>query len=248
MLTRKDLLKDLLVEHRQRGNPQDLGWRDRPGVRPGRRRTWISTDLLAKKLGVSKPYYQDIENSARQPKIEELEQIAALLKMTWRARAALFRRALGCIPVVAPLPHPGTPTPALDHTRLLEQPTCLTDLAYNVLTHNEHFAALLPRVATSRPTGPRRNLLRATLLQPRAGQWRGAAWAQELTAELIEAVATHPGNAELQRLHAEVSAHEQLGATYAQASRYVFPDRESHLLLSHASAELGVRHLTLIRE
>ncbi|MFF4283191.1 hypothetical protein ACFY0Z_30965 [Streptomyces kronopolitis] len=243
MATRKDLLKDLLVQHRQRGDPRDLGWKPKPGIRPGRHRTRIAAELLAKELGVSKPYYLDIENSVRQAEVEELEHIAVLLKMTWRARAALFRRALGCVPMT---PHPEVPAPVLHHDRLQEQPTCLTDLAYNVLDHNALFAALLPRVANSRPASPRRNLMRATLLHPRAGMWRGTEWAQELAAELLEAVAMHPDNAELQQLHAEAAAHEQAGPIYAEASRYEFPDREGNLLLSHTLADLGVRHLTLI--
>ncbi|MET7801920.1 helix-turn-helix domain-containing protein, partial [Streptomyces decoyicus] len=189
MLNRKDLLKALLVHHRTLRTPQDVGWRSTTSGGPGRPRKRISAELFAKSLGVSKPYYLKIENGKKTPKAEELEHIAEILKMTWRARAALYRRALGCTPILPALPRPGTSEPALRQALLEPQATCLTDLAYNIRSHNDQFTALLPHAAASSSAGPRPNLIRAMLLRPQASEWadNSTEWAEELTAELVEA-------------------------------------------------------------
>ncbi|QZY20209.1 hypothetical protein [Streptomyces decoyicus] len=57
MMNRKDLLKALLVHHRELRTPQDVGWRGTTSGGPGRPRDRISAELFAKSLGVSKPYY-----------------------------------------------------------------------------------------------------------------------------------------------------------------------------------------------
>ncbi|WP_327707028.1 helix-turn-helix domain-containing protein [Streptomyces decoyicus] len=169
------------------------------GGGPGRPWRRISAELFAKSLGVSKPYYLKIENGQQPPKTEELEQIAELLKMTWRARAALYRRALGCTPVLPPPPHPETTEPALRQALLEPQATCHTDLAYNIRSHNDQFTALLPHAATGSSVDPHPNLIRATLLRPQASQSvdNSTEWIEELTAELAEAVTLHPDNREL---------------------------------------------------
>ncbi|MGW9171080.1 MmyB family transcriptional regulator [Streptomyces decoyicus] len=250
MLNRKDLLKALLIHHRELRTPQDMGWQATTNSGPGRPRRGISAELFAKSLGVSKPYYLKIENGRQPPKAEELEQIAALMKMTWRARAALFRRALGCTPVLAAPPQPGTAEPVLREALLEPQASCLTDLAYNIRSHNDQFAALLPHAAISSSADPRPNLIRATLLRPQASQWTGnsAEWAEELTAELVEAIALHPNNPELLELHEEVAADPETGPVYADAHHYTFPDRDSKVVVSHSFPELNTRHVILVSD
>ncbi|MFJ5804254.1 helix-turn-helix domain-containing protein [Streptomyces decoyicus] len=248
MLNRKDLLKALLVHHRELRTPQDVGWRSNPSGGPGRPRRRISAELFAKSLGVSKPYYLKIENGQKQPKAEELEHIAELLQMTWRARAALYRRALGCTPIRPAPPHPGTTEPALRQALLEPQASCLTDLAYNIRSHNDQFAVLLPHAAASSSAGPRPNLIRATLLHPQASQWtdNSTEWTEELTAELTEAVSLHPDNHELLELHEEVAADPSAGPVYADAHRYTYPDRDSKVVISHSYPELNTRQVTLV--
>ncbi|MEU9489268.1 helix-turn-helix domain-containing protein, partial [Streptomyces decoyicus] len=248
MLNRKDLLKALLVHHRELRTPQDMGWQATTSSGPGRPRTRISAELFAKTLGVSKPYYLKIENGRQQPKTEELEQIAELLKMTWRARAALFRRALGCTPVLAAPPRPGSTEPVLRQALREPQASCLTDLAYNIRTHNDQFAALLPHATIGPTTGPRPNLIRATLLRPQASQWadNSTEWAEELTAELVEAVSLHPDNRELLGLHEEVAADPVAGPVYADAHRYEYPDRDGKVVVSHNFPELNTRQVILV--
>ncbi|MEJ8652682.1 helix-turn-helix domain-containing protein [Streptomyces sp. MS1.AVA.3] len=211
-------------------------------------RTRISAELFAKSLGVSKPYYLKIENGRQPPKAEELEQIAELLKMTWRARAALYRRALGCTPVLPAPPRPGTAEPVLREALLEPRASCLTDLAYNIRSYNDQFAALLPHAASGSSAGPRPNLIRATLLRPQASQWTDncTEWAEELTAELIEAVSLHPDNPELLQLHEEVAADPEAGPVYADAHRYAFPDRDSKVVVSHSFPELNTRQVILV--
>ncbi|MGW2028523.1 MmyB family transcriptional regulator [Streptomyces decoyicus] len=248
MLNRKDLLKALLVHHRELRTPQDMGWQATTSSGPGRPRTRVSAELFAKSLGVSKPYYLKIENGRQQPKTEELEHIAALLKMTWRARAALYRRALGCTPVLPAPPRPEYAEPVLRQALLEPQATCHTDLAYNIRSHNDQFTALLPHAATGPSAGPRPNLIRATLLRPQASKWadNSTEWAEELTAELVEAVALHPNNRELLELHEEVAADSVAGPVYADAHRYAYPDRDSKVVVSHSFPELNTRQVILV--
>ncbi|WP_284050451.1 hypothetical protein [Streptomyces sp. MCA2] len=102
------------------------------------------------------------------------------------------------------------------------QASCLTDLAYNIRSHKDQFAALLPHAAIGPSADPRPNLMRAILLRPQAPQWAGDSteWAEELTAELVEAVSLHPDNRELLELHEEVAADPETGPLYANAHRY----------------------------
>lgn len=103
MVRREDVLRALLVHHRRLRSPEDVGWTASTSssnatarASRGRPRTFVSGEMLAKRAGVSKLTYQQTEHGVREPKASELEEIATLLQMTWRARAALFRRALGC--------------------------------------------------------------------------------------------------------------------------------------------------------
>ncbi|MFC9227493.1 helix-turn-helix domain-containing protein [Streptomyces decoyicus] len=250
IMNRKDLLNALLVHHRELRTPQDVGWRGTTSGGPGRPRDRISAELFAKSLGVSKPYYLKIENGQQHPKAEELEQIAELLKMTWRARAALYRRALGCTPVLPAPPRPETTEPVLRQALLEPQASCLTDLAYNIRSHNDQFTALLPHAATGSSADPRPNLIRATLLRPQATQWadNSTEWAEELTAELAEAAALHPDNHELLELHEEVAADPVAGPVYADAHRYVYPDRDGKVVISHSFPELNTRQVILVSD
>ncbi|MGW7640249.1 MmyB family transcriptional regulator [Streptomyces decoyicus] len=168
--------------------------------------------------------------------------------MTWRARAALYRPALGCTPVIAAPPRPGTTEPVLREALLEPQASCLTDLAYKIRSHNDQFTALLPHAAIGPSAGPRPNLIRATLLRPQASQWadNSTEWTEELTAELVEAVALHPDNPELLELHEEVAADPEAGPVYADAHRYVYPDRDSKVVVSHSFPELNTRQVILV--
>ncbi|MGW2028538.1 MmyB family transcriptional regulator, partial [Streptomyces decoyicus] len=145
-------------------------------------------------------------------------------------------------------PRPEYAEPVLRQALLDPQASCLTDLAYNIRNHNDQFATLLPHAATGPSAGPRPNLIRATLLNPQAPQWTGNSteWAEELTAELVEAVALHPNNPELLELHEEVAADPEAGPVYADAHRYTFPDRDSTVVVSHSFPELNTRQVILV--
>ncbi|MFI1203436.1 helix-turn-helix domain-containing protein [Streptomyces sp. NPDC020883] len=247
----------MLVRHRELTKPQASPYHQRLNaglkpqrLKPGPKPTGTSAERFSKSLGMSKPIYLKIEKGEREPTVDEVEQIAALLHMTWRARAALFRRALHCEPTVAAESAAGSPLPTIQRALLAGAPSCVTDLAYNIASHNDLFATLLPHAATSGPAAARPNLMRAALLQPYADRWSANSpeWQEELTAELIESVALHQDHPELQQLHTEVSEDPVAGPVYANAPRYVFPDRDCKLLLSRTFPELGVRHLFFLCE
>ncbi|MFD0169914.1 hypothetical protein ACFVJH_38175 [Streptomyces decoyicus] len=145
-------------------------------------------------------------------------------------------------------PRPEYAEPVLREALLEPQASCLTDLAYNIRSHNDQFATLLPHAAITPSAGPRPNLLRATPLRPQASQWadNSAEWTEELTAELIEAVSLHPDNRELLGLHEEVAADPVAGPVYADAHRYTYPDRDSKVVVSHSFPELNTRQVILI--
>ncbi|MEJ8652667.1 hypothetical protein WKI65_32530 [Streptomyces sp. MS1.AVA.3] len=151
-----------------------------------------------------------------------------------RARAALYRRTLGCTPVLPAPPRPECAKPVLRKALREPQASCLTDLAYNIRSHNDQFTALLPHTAIGPTAGPRPNLIRATLLRPQASQWAGNSteWSEELTAELAEAVSLHPDPV--------------TGPIYADSHRYAFPDRDSKMVVSHSFPERNTRQVILV--
>lgn len=248
MATRNHLLTAFLVRHRELRSPQDLGRPSQMSPRRGRPWSRISMELMAKEIGVSKPYYRQIEHGTREPKASELDQIAAVLQMTWRGRAALFRRALGCEPTAASGSGTVSAPAGLRHCLLARQPSCVTDHAYNVLSFNEDFTKVYPAVAGG-PAG-QHNLLRALLLDPQAREQAATSpeWIQELTAELAEAAAFYPADATLQELHQAVAADHLIGPLYEEAPSYTYPDRDCKYVLSHALPGPGLRQLTLVCE
>lgn len=237
--TLPDLLKGLLSAHRQVADPREFGWREPRGRTAGRKPgTRVVHEQIARKMGRSRMWYIYRETGVVPFTVAELEQVADLLHMTWRARVALYRRALRC----EPLPSgPGAPSSAGDAAwarSLASQPTCLVDDAFNLRDYNAEFASFI-RVAKRRLA--RSNLMSLLLLEDLAGnQWREREmWQEALAAELIEAAALRwHAQPELQRLHVTALEHPQTGALYKEARNYLFPERSWKLLIRSPQAGL----------
>ncbi|REK84514.1 hypothetical protein DY245_42925 [Streptomyces inhibens] len=172
---------------------------------------------------------------------KELKQVADLLQMTWRARVALYRRALRS----EPHPSSGGPvTPASDSSwarGLLSQPTCLVDTSFAVLDWNQPFAKLV-RVSERRLA--RGNLMSLLLMEDVAREWAdGDTWQEILAAELIEAAALHwTESPHLQQLHEAALDDPVVGSVYEKSAGYTFPERNCKLAMRYLHP--GVQEVT----
>ncbi|WP_411138064.1 helix-turn-helix domain-containing protein [Streptomyces sp. C10] len=234
-VTATALLQQLLRGYRELGN---LSCTDGP-------RRVASQEQVARQAGMSQPWYAQLERGRRRGTVEQLERISQALRMTPRARIALFRRSAGHDPL--PL-GPDTATAsatALWHEAMKVQPTCLTDVDFNVLAYNESFASCLPYALA---TDERPNVMQTLLLrsEPRTqlAHWR--LWAELLTAELAEAAALYGRSEDLQSLHLQVVADETVGPLYRTAGSYLFPDTDCKAVLRESTVYPGVRQLTFI--
>ncbi|ANZ13423.1 hypothetical protein ACH4YO_37885 [Streptomyces noursei] len=241
------LLRELLTAHRVLADPKEFGWRENKrqsetaGRKSGKR---VNEKHFAAKMGKSPAWYAR-RMSGRPPfATAELQQVADLLRMTWRARVALYRRSLQAEP------HPSclTDANAIDASEWarghLSRPTCLVDTNFALLEYNEPFANLL-RVGKRRLS--RANLMELVLLEEvtreRWPDWE--AWHEMLLAELIEAVALHwEESPELQQLHATIRADPISGPAYQKAPGYTFPDLNRKLLIRLVRP--GVQEVTLV--
>ncbi|MFI0220243.1 helix-turn-helix domain-containing protein [Streptomyces lydicus] len=229
------MLRQLLRGYRELGNPSAAG--------DSRRAT--SQEQVARKVGMSQPWYAQLERGQRRGTVEQLDRISRVLRMTPRARTALFRRSAGHDPLPFTADTPAAGAPALWHEVMEAQPTCLTDGDFTILAHNERFATCLPYILA---TDDRPNVMQALLLRPeprtQIAHWR--LWAELLTAELAETVALYGQGGNLQPLHTQVAADETVGPLYRTAGSYLFPDTERKAILLETVPYAGVRQLTFI--
>ncbi|MGW8395882.1 MmyB family transcriptional regulator [Streptomyces lydicus] len=229
------MLQQLLRGYRELGNLSAAG---------GPRRA-TSQEQVARQAGMSQPWYAQLERGQRRGTVEQLERISRALRMTPRARTALYRRSAGHDPLPFTAGTEVASAPALWQEAMKTQPSCLTDVDFTVLAHNERFASCLPYALA---TGDRPNVMQALLLrpEPRTHLPHWHLWAELLTAELAEATALYGQSENLQRLHHQVAADETVGPLYRAAGSYLFPDTGCKAVLLETTPYAGARRLTFI--
>ncbi|MFB7631930.1 hypothetical protein ACFC0M_13410 [Streptomyces sp. NPDC056149] len=247
-IDRKSLLKALLRAHRALGDRTEFGWRPQER-RDGRGRpvTGIDQGTMARLFGRESLWYRQRENGVKPFTIGELDRIADRLGMTWRARVALFRRALGCDPhpVAGPASTNSPRTNAWWTKMLKPHAACLTDAAFNLLDHNAEFATMLGPLTVDQSSHT--NVMRLLLLDASAPTAHRSkeAWHAPLAAELIEAVALHANDPDLRQLHADALRNPTVGPLYRGSAAYTFPDQNSRILVT--TLHPGVRRVAFLR-
>ncbi|MFE6685028.1 hypothetical protein ACFVFQ_00980 [Streptomyces sp. NPDC057743] len=202
---------------------------------------------MARLFGREALWYRQRENGVKPFTTGELDRIADRLGMTWRARVALFRRALGCDP--HPLPGPKSAnSPHADAwwaNVLKPHAACLTDTAFNLLDHNAEWVAAFGSLTADQPSHT--NLMRRLLLDDsaRTGHPDTGIWHAPLAAELIEAVALHPNDPDLRQLHADALRNPTIAPLYRGSASYTFPDQNSRILVT--SLHPGIRQIAFLR-
>ncbi|QEU96735.1 helix-turn-helix domain-containing protein [Streptomyces kanamyceticus] len=230
----KAALRQLLKWKREELNPADLGWPPRSGR--GRRVPGLSQAQVAQLLYVSERTYRLLERGEMaSPSAEFLDRVAEVLRLKERERIALYVYALGHEPPHPQDPLAGKTVPHAWHEavgRVEGQPCYVNDVAWNVVAYNDDFVRMFPRTPHAEPAIPERNLMRYMLLNETAREhhlvnW-GTEWAVPLTAQLRNAVAQHPENADLQALDKEVAADPVSGPIYrANHVAYVHPNGDT---------------------
>jgi transcriptional regulator with XRE-family HTH domain len=219
-LSNREALQRLLRWKREQIDPVELGWPQKAGR--GRRARGLSQAQVAQALFVTEKTYADLERgNTSQPTAEFLDSVAKVLRMEERERAALYVYALGYEPPLPMDPMAGTVVNqawqvAVD--AVSGQPCYINDVAWNVLAANEEF---------------KRNLMRWMLLCEDAREhhlvdWE-TRWAPRIAAQLRTAVATHPGNCDLQQLHKDVNEDPVAGPIYRgdHSLAYIHPDGDT---------------------
>ncbi|MFD5673037.1 helix-turn-helix transcriptional regulator [Streptomyces sp. NPDC127040] len=198
-----DSLGSLLRCWRGRLDPRRI-----PGlVRDGRRTPGLSQKEVARLTGVSDRWYRELE-LGRQANfsVEFIDRLAYALRLSDVERRALYLRALGR----APLPPRGADSAAVEALdvpmqRLLDNqlpnPAYLSDLAWNIVGHNQAQAEWFPWL----PYEP--NLMRWAFLYPEAREqlsnW-SEDWAGPFLAQIRFACLHHPESEPLQQLKRDV--------------------------------------------
>ncbi|MFD0418629.1 helix-turn-helix domain-containing protein [Streptomyces sp. NPDC127108] len=234
----KAALRQLLRWKRQQLDPASqpglLNWRHRSSR--GRRAPGLSQAQVAQLLHVSERTYAQFERGEMTtPTADFLDNVSRVLHLMEQERTALYVYSLGYEP-----PHPQDPLAGRSvHSawheairRVTGQPCYINDVAWNALAYNDDFVRMFPRAPDAEPAVPERNLMRYMLLNEVAREhhlvnWESD-WAVPLTAQLRNAVAQHPENADLQRLDQEVDADPVSGPIYrANHVAYVHPNGDT---------------------
>ncbi|WP_055535256.1 helix-turn-helix domain-containing protein [Streptomyces graminilatus] len=236
-MNNKEALQQLLRWKRGQINPVELGWPKRTGR--GRRSSGLSQAQVAQALFVTERTYADLERGdMTTPSAEFLDNVAKVLRMEERERSALYVYALGHEPPIPMDPMAGTNVaPAWQHavTHVTGQPCYVNDVAWNVLAANDDFIRMFPQIPGEKPRLPEQNLIRWMLLREDAREhhlvdWEKR-WATPVAAQLRTAVASHPGNDDLQQLDKEVSDDPVVGPIYRNHNiAYVHPDGDTRAM------------------
>ncbi|MFF9458047.1 MmyB family transcriptional regulator [Streptomyces flaveolus] len=233
-MNQKEALQRLLQWKRGEIDPVELGWPKRTGR--GRRSRGLSQAQVAQALFVTEKTYAEFERgNTSQPSTEFLDNVAKVLNMAERERAALYVYAVGYEPPFPLDPMAGTnvdPAWQVAVNCVSGQPCYINDVAWNVLAANDDFKLMFPQPEGKSPELPERNLIRWMLLCEDAREhhlvdW-DTRWAPQVAAQLRTAVAAHPCNADLLQLDKEVNDDPVAGPIYRDHSlAYIHPDGDA---------------------
>lgn len=198
-------LSELLRSWRSRSDPRAF-----PGLTvPGRRSIGLSQRDVARLTGVSERWYGSLErgNEANYS-ADFLDRLASALRLSPAERHALYLRAIGRPPALAAVPETDA---AAEMDDVLQQfldgqspnPAYVSDLAWNVIGHNEPLREWFPWAAHQA------NLMRWAFLSREAREqlvnWRED-WARPYLGQIRYARVHYPKSEALRRLERDILA------------------------------------------
>ncbi|MBF9071824.1 helix-turn-helix transcriptional regulator [Streptacidiphilus fuscans] len=232
-------------------------WRSRVDPRriPGldasdRRKQGLNQDEVARLIGVTTRWYQELESGRRLFSTSHLERLALTLRLSEPEQRALYLMASH----KAPQPKGTTDTAALaaldaPMQKLLDvqlpHPAYLSDTAWNIIGSNAPQTDWFPWV----PYEP--NLMRWAFLYPEAREqlvnWRDD-WARPFLAQIHYALAEHPDNEDLHKLVADIrEGNPEARKIWDSHEVQVHPDGDERRLRLpyHGSKEVPVHIMAL---
>ncbi|MGW1183355.1 MmyB family transcriptional regulator [Streptomyces drozdowiczii] len=227
----KAALRQLLRWKRRQLDPRNLGWPPRSGR--GRRAPGLSQAQVAQLLYVSERTYAQLERGEMtNPAPEFLDRVSEVLQLAEQERVALYVYSVGHEPPRPQDPFAGTAVSSSweEAIRALAGNPCyINDVAWNILFCNDDFVRMFPRNQGAEPRVPERNIMRYMLLREYTRECHMLDWVEKwaipLTAQLRTAVASHPGNMDLQELDREADRDPVVGPIYrGHHEAYVHPD------------------------
>ncbi|MFI5800427.1 helix-turn-helix domain-containing protein [Streptomyces sp. NPDC051677] len=198
-------LSELLRSWRSRSDPRAF-----PGLMvPGRRSVGLSQRDVARLTGVSERWYGSLErgNEANYS-ADFLDRLSSVLQLSRAERHVLYLRAIGRPPALAAVPETDA---ASEMDDILQQfldsqspnPAYVSDLAWNVIGHNEPLRDWFPWAAHQA------NLMRWVFLSREAREqlvnWRED-WARPYLGQIRYARVHYPQNEALRRLERDILA------------------------------------------
>lgn len=197
-------LPELLRSWRRRtdpGNFPQLAVRDRRSV-------GLTHQDVARLTGVSVRWYGQLERGNEAGySADFLDRLSSIFRLSRAEHRALYLRAIGRLPAPAAVPEADAEA---EMDEVLQQfldnqapaPAFVTDLAWNVLGHNEALRDWFPWAARQA------NLIRWAFLSPEARDhlvnWED--WARSYLGQIRYARASHPRNESLRRLERDILA------------------------------------------
>ncbi|MFI5993982.1 helix-turn-helix domain-containing protein [Streptomyces sp. NPDC051362] len=240
-------LSELLRSWRGRSDPRAF-----PGLAvPGRRSVGLSQREVARLTGVSERWYSSLErgNEANYS-ADFLDRLSSVLQLSRAERRALYLRAIGRPPALAAVPEAGS---VAEIDEVLQQfldnqspnPAYVSDLAWNVIGHNEPLREWFPWAAHQA------NLVRWAFLSQEAREqlvnWRED-WARPYLGQIRYARAHYPESEALLRLERDILAGSpDAQEMWGRREVYEHPDGDLRKLKLpyHRGQEVPVRIIAL---
>jgi len=232
-------LQTLLTRARARVDPVDLGLAPRADPR-GRRVAGLTHEHMTQLLGWPEHKYGYVERGKLANITPEvLEPVARILHLSDHEWEALVLYATGVPPAFRLDPELGTAVPqpwvrVLSSTREIAY---VNDVAWDLVAYNTAFTRAFPgrRVPA--------NVMRWMLLDPDArttlAEWE-TEWLPLLVPQVRAAVAAHPHNRTLARLHADARQDPLVAAHFERpTAEYIQPRADGARPLLHAELGLG---------
>lgn len=177
---------------------------------PGRRAEGLTQRDVARLTGVSERWYGALERGIEaEYSADFLDRLSSALQLSPAERRALYLKAVGRLPTLVLPPEAGMPEDVDEGLlqRFLDNqvpaPAFATDLAWNVIGHNEPLLEWFPWVTRQE------NQMRWVFLEPEAHEqlvnWEQD-WARPFLGQLRYERARHPKNEALMRLERDILA------------------------------------------